>query len=860
MRRFLTLVFMFCVAIPAGISISGCTRNPAGNYCYGLAYGIKNTEITSVILQPETTGISLAYGQTQQVQTPQTFTCTGATAAVSAKQITYGTTNNKLVDISPTGNICGGTWNRNTGGGIADYTYCNPPNPLPSTSGLPYSVAYVTAAANSVTSNPVKVFVHAQVSSLALVGPQQCVSQTQTANLDAQACYSQNGQQYLLCAPSSITTAASPSLACPVNVAAGQTLASIPSCLSSIGYFNFLVGTASIGTISSTTNEITANEPGTTAITASIAGSGSSAGYFSTCPPQSINLTLANGTTKGTITQGVQQNLTTTAFDTNTQECPPLGCPLTGLILDYQSTNPIDIGVSSNASVTAHYPGVASVFAICQPPNCNPSPINELGLNSTGLSISSNPVNITTPGTISDYVWFASPGLSQYIVPIDLLTGTPGSTIRLPYVPNSMVMDSQGANIYFGSPREFMVYSTSSNTLTKLDSNTPGVVLAVSPNSSQALISDQVRQLFYLYNVTAGTFTTQGGMGNAAAWTPDSKTLYITDNAALNNGTTITGHTDTLYVYSASTGWSTYPLPPSPLPPGSIPPEALLANVAVSPTLQTPALTIPGVGAYLRGTPTVAHAWCPTGTVTSTGSTITALYPGPDPPTTTVATEGGDDQPVQSDVLTATTDGSHILSAALLGGGITLNDIAVTIPDSICPSSVSGSTQTLLPLTIQHAATPYTQSPITLNSTSVTAINQIVASPVSNLAFITYSGTSTGGAPLPFYLPAANGAQGTISTITLAGGAAVTAPLAGAFTSDDSIFFVSTAGDNKVHYISIPANPSVATPPTDTQQISPNLPACTSVANGGLDVGCTFNGTGTIVPATAIAVVPRATT
>jgi len=840
MRRFLTLVFMLCLAIPAGVSISGCTRNPAGNYCYGLAYGIKDTEVTSVILQPQTTGISLAYGQTQQIQQPQTYNCLNVSTAVTAKQITYGTTNNKLVDISPTGDICAGTWNRNTGGGIADYTYCNVPNPLPSTSGLPYSVAYVTAAANSVTSNPVKVFVHAQVSSVALVGPQQCISQTQTANLDAQACYSVNGQQYLLCAPSSITTASSPSLACPVNVASGQTLASIPSCISSIGYFNFLVGTASIGTINSTTNQITANSPGTTAITASIAGSGSSAGYFSTCPPQSINLTLANGTTKGTITQGVQQNLTTTAFDTNTQECPPLGCPLTGLILDYQSTNPIDIGVSSNASVSAIHPGVASVYAICQPFSCNPSPINELGLNSTGLSISSNPVNITTPGTISDYVWFASPGLSQYFVPIDLLTGTPGSTVRLPYVPNSMVMDSQGSSLFFGSAREFMVYSTSSNTLTKQDTNVPGVVLAVSPNSSQALISDQVRQLFYLYNVTSGIFTTQGGMGNAAVWTPDSKTLYITDNAALNNGTTITGHTDTLYVYSASTGWSTYPLPPSPLPPGSIPSAALVANVAVSPTLQTPALTIPGIGAYLRGIPTVAHTWCPLGTVgNSVGMT---LYPQ------------ADSESVQSDVLTATTDGKHILGGALLGGGITLSDIAVNVPITACPITTSGTTQTLSPLLI-----PSTVNQIALTGVNATSINQIVASPVSNLAFVTYNGTST-GAELPYYIPGAGSAAGTLGYITLNGASAVTAPVAGAFTSDDSLFFVSTAGDNKIHYISIPANPSVANPPTDTQQISPNLPACTSVANGGLDVGCTFNGTGTIVPATAIVVVPRATT
>ena len=43
MRRFLTLVCLLGLAIPAGISISGCTRNPAGNYCNGLGYGLKVT-------------------------------------------------------------------------------------------------------------------------------------------------------------------------------------------------------------------------------------------------------------------------------------------------------------------------------------------------------------------------------------------------------------------------------------------------------------------------------------------------------------------------------------------------------------------------------------------------------------------------------------------------------------------------------------------------------------------------------------------------------------------------------------------------------------------------------------------------
>ena len=99
--------------------------------------------------------------------------------------------------------------------------------------------------------------------------------------------------------------------------------------------------------------------------------------------------------------------------------------------LDYQSTDPIDITASSGGAITTAFPGVASVYAICQPPSCNPAPINEVGVYGTGLSVSSNPVTITTPGTASDYAWFAAPGQSQYVIPIDLLTDTVGSTVRL---------------------------------------------------------------------------------------------------------------------------------------------------------------------------------------------------------------------------------------------------------------------------------------------------------------------------------------------------------------------------------------------------------------------------------------------
>jgi hypothetical protein len=619
----------------------------------------------------------------------------------------------------------------------------------------------------------------------------------------------------LRCAPSTVSAA---NYACPL--ASGVT--SVPNCSTSLGTLSYLVGNTAIASINSTTNQITAEQPGTTVITANIANAGSLAGYFSTCPPASIKVTLANGTEKGTITQGVVQNLVTTILDTNNN-------PITGLTLDYQSTDPIDISTGSGGALTASFPGVASVYAICQPTTCNPAPINVDGLNATGLSIASNSVNVTVPGTASQYLWFGAPGSSQYYVPVEVLSGTVGTPVRLPYVPNSMMMDRLGLNLYFGSQRELMVYSPVSNTLTKQDTSVPGVVLAVAPNNSALLINDQIRQVFYIYTESFGIQASFGGMGNAAAWTPDSKTLYITDNASLGPG-----HSDTLYVYNENTGFTSYPLPPSPLPPD---PNAL--NSFISNTMQTPALTIPSVGAYLRGNPTVAHTWCPSGTVGNNAS-IT-FYPL------------GDSVPTQTDVLAATTDGQHVLGAALIGGGVTLSDIGVTIPTTECPGA---GTNTLTPLIIPHTLN---QTP--LAKVNATAVDQVVPSPASNLAFITYTG-STPGALLPYYVPGTGGTLGTVGYLTLGGSAAasITAPLAGIFSPDNTLFFVSTSGDNLIHYISVPlvsTNPAKA----DTQQIAPNLPACTPISAGGLDPGCTLaTPTTSPVPATVITVNPRSTT
>ncbi|HEY1254180.1 MAG TPA: hypothetical protein VGF01_05325, partial [Terracidiphilus sp.] len=490
MRRFLTLISLLCLAIPAGISISGCSRDPGADYCNGLGYGLKITQVSAITLQPATTGYSMAYGQTRNVSSPAAVTCKGTLASVPS--FSYGTSNNQLVDISPSGNICAGTWNRNSGGGIANYTVCNPPDPLPSTNGLPYSVVYITASAQSIVSNPVPVFVHAPATSVSLVttplsggAGQQCYSQGTKATLDAQVCYAGtdsfgNPKQYLLCAPSSVTN---PKSACTDGLAPGVT--SVPSCSSAVGILTYSVNNTAIASIdaNTTTTTITAEQPGTTPILASLSTSGSSAGFFSTCPPKSISVTLANGKTSGNITQGVTQDLVTSVVDT-------LGNPLTGLSLTYQSTDPADISVSGNGAITTSFPGTASIYALCEPSTCNPSPIYETGLYGTGLPIASNPVKITTPGTASDYLWFGAPGQSQYIFPIDLLTGTAGTSARLPYVPNSMVMDPQGNSIYLGSPHELMIFSTSNGSLAAQNTSVPGVVLAVSPDGSTVLIND----------------------------------------------------------------------------------------------------------------------------------------------------------------------------------------------------------------------------------------------------------------------------------------------------------------------------------------------------------------------------------
>ena len=480
------------------------------------------------------------------------------------------------------------------------------------------------------------------------------------------------------------------------------------------------------------------------------------------------------------------QNITAVITDVNNEV-------LNGLTLDYASTQPQEIAVSAAGQVSSTFPSATDITGICQPATCNSAPVSQIGVFGTGLPVVGNKLSVTSPGRSSNYLWMASTQ-SQFFSAIDLTTGAPGSPVKLPYPPNSMVLDQGGSNLYFGSYRELMIYSALTNTLGKEDTSVPGVVLAVSPDSSTVVINDQLRQVIYLYTVSNGANTSVGGLATRAAFSPDGKNAYIVGP-------------DTLYVHNANTGWSTYNISTTePTPACTLNNNSPLAagtgtfDPFCGPDL---AITVPSIGPFITGTQTTAHGFCPNTTVNPP-----IYYP-------LAATVGA-----ATDHVAATNDGNHIFGAGLTQG---FTDIDVTIPTGPCPATNTG---------IQLTPT-FNQYP--LAGISPTEIDQVVASPDSNIAFVTYNSAAATGL-LPAYQPSATAGQpGTLTNVQLSGTAQ--APIAGVFSPDETLFFVSTSGDNLVHFIDPVAL-------KDTQTINPNL----TDANGKP------------VPAQMLAVKPRATT
>src|ERR1035438_9821180 len=491
MRRFVTLAVLLLFSIPFGVSISGCAKTAAPVFCNGGDSGITTGQVTTITLGPIVYGISLNYAEIGQIGTPSAADCKGSTA--SAGNYTYGTTDMTIADVQPSsGRICGGTWNRNSGGGIPDYTYCIPTNKS--------GTAYISASAAGVTSNPLPIFIHPVVTSIVLGGPSSnCATDPTTACCPLATVGAVTAPPYL--ANSCLSQGTTAQLVARVFAGSGTNQTNI-SCQA--GHLQYTVqGAVSITNTSPVVSidqngVATANQPGSVLITANVADAASSAGFISTCPPTSITLTTPGATTNPV--GGNEHNpqaLQATAVDKN-------GVSLTGLSLEYVSTSPTTIPAGANGSVTPALAGAASISAICQPPECNSAAYSQIGLFSNGKPITSNSVNITTPGTNGTVLYMASTQ-SLYMEARDFTQPGAGAPLLLPFQPNSMLISNDGANIYMGSSTALMVVNAVNTlSLSRTDIGSPGVVLAVSPDDGQIVISDPIKQITTIESTPGG--------------------------------------------------------------------------------------------------------------------------------------------------------------------------------------------------------------------------------------------------------------------------------------------------------------------------------------------------------------------
>jgi hypothetical protein len=472
--------------------------------------------------------------------------------------------------------------------------------------------------------------------------------------------------------------------------------------------------------------------------------------------------------------QNVPLEFTATVIDTN-------GKPLTNIPLTYISTDPVTVPTSSN-TVTPTYPGAAAITAVCQPPTCNTAPYNLIGLYGNGTPVTSQPVDTIATGTGNSTVLYIASTNSQYLLPYDFTVTTQATPTRLPYAPNSLILSEDGTTIYMGTPNELMIYNTSTNSVTRQDTTVNGLVLAISPNNADLVITDPIRQLTYIYAVASGVITEYGGVATTAKFSNDSTTVYITTN------------NQQLLVYSTYTGWRTQAL-------------------GIQPSGVAP--TVPNAGVYLAGSYIDVHSNCPTTTVVNpnTGidqTTSNVFYPSvatvPVVASNPVIPGSSASYFYPTNNIASTNDGLHEIATTPTA----LTDISTNRKSGACPSA----TNTGSPNLITFSNTPGTPIPFTV--AAPTAITSVLPTSDSDFVFVTYYGA---GGVVPQY-SLTTSTLSNIALQTLAGNPAPVAPEAGVVSSDNQTLFVGTSGDNLVHLLTRGANGfSDATAP-----LTPSLP------------------------------------
>ena len=493
---------------------------------------------------------------------------------------TFTSNNPGVVDISPSGLACAGSWN------APFFNVCTP--------GSFSQVAEITASALGATSPPTLVFVHPPIDNIqvSVVPPvnspppacpnqialpaachitfnpvlnNQCVSQNQVLTLQAQA-FSQGAD---------ITSSVGPFTWAQAN----------PNVVT----ITPIVSGSNTSGINVPTNQATvvSNTPGQTEVVASASGVASQPYVAATCPVQCISLQLGNngtqniGQTSFVTNKGTSETITATAVDVQ-------GCIVPKPPLTWTSSSPAAITAGSttagcaagaNCSISTPQPGAAAITASCTPPTCNVGfPLNPAGYSAGSLYI---PQPIYPVTAISGLVTGATTSASVLATTQDCYSNSQcqvalydvstsaniaGNPSSMPTPPNSLMFDSAGDKAYAGSQYgAFLVTSSNlGSTTTSPFSTLPasstalgvvtGKVIAVSPNGNLAVFSDTISTPNQGYVVNAsstGASTTPLNITSAttAAFSTDNSKAFILGDGG-----------NTLYVYSPLQALQSYRL------------------------------------------------------------------------------------------------------------------------------------------------------------------------------------------------------------------------------------------------------------------------------------------------------------
>ncbi len=531
-----------------------------------------------ISLNPPTSA-SLQFGATLL------FTASAQNAANSNinATYTYASSNAGVVDISPSGFACAGSWN------APYYNVCTP-----GAGGT----AQITASALGATSPPTLVFVHPPIDNIQISlvppvnsPPPACPTQVAlpaacqiTFNpAAANYCLSQNQVQTLQATAYSQGVDITPTVGPFTWNQANTGVVTITPIITST-------------TTNTATNQATvvANTPGATQVIASSSGVSSQPYIAETCPVQCITLGLGEngsqniGQTSFITNKGTNETITATAVDV--QGCIVPKAPLTwtssapaAVATGTTTTGGTTTGGSTSGcaagaacTVTTSQPGAGVVTASCSPPTCNVG----FPLNAPGLPALYLPQPVYSVGAISGLVTGATSATNVLatsqdcysnaqctvgLYNVSTTTNLAGSATSMPAPPNSLLFDPPGDKAYAGS--QFGAYvinvaniGSSTNPFVLLPaSGTPlgqvtGKVIAVSPNGNSAVFSDTVstpNQVYVVNNSGTATGSVPLNINSAttATFSPDSAKAFILGDGG-----------NTLYVYSALQALQKYPL------------------------------------------------------------------------------------------------------------------------------------------------------------------------------------------------------------------------------------------------------------------------------------------------------------